>query len=123
MTFSSDMRILPNGLIVPATFEPTKIDEYALKEQNCQKLKEELTLELKRSNFTELKQLLKERGSEFLVEMFRVDPWQNVSNKGKSILENVLEEINFNLSDEILTYFLDYVVNHSEQAKATKKVF
>lgn len=119
MTFSSDMRILPNGLVVPVTFEPSKIDEYALKEQNCQKLKAELMLELKRSNFTELKQLFKERGAEFLVEMSRIDPWQNVSNKGKSILENVLEEINFNLPDETLTYLLDYVVNHSEQAKAT----
>jgi hypothetical protein len=119
MTFSSDMRILPNGLVVPVTFEPSKIDEYALKEQNCQKLKAELMLELKRSNFTELKQLFKERGAEFLIEMFRVDPWKNVSNKGRSILENVLEEINFNLPDEILTYLLNYVVNHSEQAKAT----
>lgn len=119
----SDIRDLPNGMLVRASFDPLKVDENALKEENCQKLKAELTVELKRSNFTEVKALFEERGSEFLIEMFAVNPWQNVNNKGKSILENVLLEIQFNLPEETLVYLLNYFIDNSEQAKTTNMNF
>lgn len=118
-----DIRVLPNLMLVPASFDPSKVDEYELKEQNCQKLKTELTLELGRSNLTELKVLFEERGAEFLIEMFTVDPWQNVNNEGKSILENVLQEMQFNLPEETLIYLINYFIDNSEQAKATNMNF
>lgn len=111
--------VLPNGVLVPHSFQPERMDENALKEQHCQTLKAELALELNRSNFKEIEALFEERGNDFLIEMFAVDPWQNVNNKGKSILENVLQEIKFNLPDDILRFLLNYYIDQSEQAKTT----
>lgn len=115
----SGMQGLPDDAVVPSFFNPSKVDEYQLKADQCQKLKNELILELKRSNLTEFKELLEKRGNEFLTEMFSIDPWENVENKNKSILEFVLKEMNFNFPDEILLLAFNYYVAHSEQAKTT----
>lgn len=115
----SGMQVLANGVLLPSSFDPSQIEEYQLKASQCQKLKDELLLEFKRSNLIELKELFEKRGKEFLTEMFYADPWKNISYKNKSIFEVALEEMKYNFSEEYLLLVLNYYVAHSEQAKNT----
>lgn len=119
-SFSSVTRILPNGTLVPITFNPLKIDDYVVEEQRCLTLKEELIVELNRLNLTELEDFFKNRGNEFLTPMFYVDPWKKINNKNKSILEDALEAISFNISSEKLLFLFKYLLENSEQIKKTK---
>ncbi|MBX9744455.1 MAG: hypothetical protein K2X08_04515 [Chlamydiales bacterium] len=81
-------------------------------------MKQELVVELKRSIFSEIKNLFELRGAEFITEMVSVDPWQMVSNKGRSILENALAEVRFQVSLEMGVYLLGFYTTHSEQAQS-----
>lgn len=119
MTKSISGNILPNNILLPAPFNPETVDENVLKAQYCQSLKAELALELNRSSLSEIVTFFEEKGDSFLIEMFTADPWQNVSNKGKSVLENVLEDMNFNLPEVTLRYLLTFYMDYSTQAQNT----
>lgn len=111
-----------NGITVfsmPPSYDPSKDKENTEKERKCKELKSELQATLNQLSFDEVLCLFEERGSEFVSDMWFANPWEVADNKGRSILEAALGEIEFNLSDDILLYLLHYLIEHSEQAKAT----
>jgi|GEM_PF-6759887 len=83
------------------------------------KLKEELTEVLKNSSFSDVQTLFLERGEEFIAEMKTLSHWDNVSNRRRSILENALQKIGFEVPDETVIFLIEYYVDHSEQARLT----
>jgi hypothetical protein len=111
------VHVLPNGNLIPAFCDPSKLNERQEKAQKCTELKNELTMELKRSTPAEIKKLFEERGHEFIVDMVNFDPWDDVSDKGKSIMEKAMGEIQFNLPPITLLYLFDYYSSRSEQGK------
>jgi hypothetical protein len=113
------IRTLSNGTFVPINFDLDNIEEYQLKEKKCKQLKKELSLELQNTTLTKIKELFEKKGHEYIVDMFKVDPWQNVNIINKSILEFSLEKVNFQVSHDIMVFLIEYFIKHSEQAKST----
>ena len=105
------------GIATLNNFETTRLSELQLRADRCLQLKNELVIDLKRSSKDDIKGILEARGGELLCDMFYLDPWDNVQNRGKSIIESALEEINYNVQEEILINLLNYYVENSAQAK------
>lgn len=90
---------------------------YVLAAERCQDLKSELVTELGRLNFDEIKALFEQRGAEFIAYYLTGNLEIDFNNIRKSILENVLEEMRYDLPFKSLMFVLNYLCDHSARCK------